>query len=303
MRDKIQAPEFEPLSIALLDSLPEGVWFADQRGVIRFWSKRAQAITGFAATEVLGTPFRETLSYCNERGEAIAPTPLEETLADERERRAHMFLLHKQGHRIALEVQSSVVRSASGEVIGAREILRESENKTASLRRGRALDRYGLWDGKIDSASREYMLNQLETRLDHFREDGIATGTLLIDIDHLGNQHRNLGREAGDHLLGMVSRTTLLCIRSTDMSGRWEDDSILAIMEAPAIGNLQASAERIRALISASRMSWWGQAVRVTVTIGCTMFRTGDTSTLVLERLTNRVDEGTKGYGNCVLVV
>jgi GGDEF domain-containing protein len=100
----------------------------------------------------------------------------------------------------------------------------------------------------------------------------------------------------------MVSRTTLLCIRFTDISGRWEDDSILAIMEASTSGNLQAAAERIRALIAASSIRWWGQAVQVKVTIACAMFRTADNAALVLERLTNTVNAGTEAGGNRVLV-
>ncbi len=39
-------PEFEPLPVALLDSLPEGVWFADRQGIIRFWSKRGRGDYG-----------------------------------------------------------------------------------------------------------------------------------------------------------------------------------------------------------------------------------------------------------------
>jgi PAS domain S-box-containing protein/diguanylate cyclase (GGDEF)-like protein len=294
------SPEFEPLPLALLDSLPEGVWFADREGVIKYWSKRAEAITGFAANEMLGIRYGEVLSYCDEAG--ISLVPMGETLRDERERQAQVFFLHKQGHRIAVEVQTTPVRSPTGEVIGAREIIRESKDKPALTRRGRVLDQYGLWDAKIESASKEYMRNQLEMRIKHFREDGIATGALLIDIDHLGNQDKNLGHEASDHLLAMVSRTTLLCIRFTDISGRWEDDSILAIMEASGVGNLSAAAERMRALIAASSIKWWGQPVRITVTIACTMFQPDDTAELVMERLTKTVEAGTAAGGDRVLV-
>jgi len=304
MRSELEARplEFEPLHLALLDSLPDGVWFADRQGIVRFWSKRAEAITGFAANEVLGAPFRDILSYCGETGAPAASVPLRETLDDQLERRARMFLLHKQGHRIAVEVRTMPVRSATGEVIGAREVLRESKDIPALVRRGRVLNQHGLWDEKIESASQEYMRKQLELRLEHFQEDGITAGTLLIAIDHLGDRDRNLGREAGDQLLRMVSRTTLLCIRFTDISGRWEDHSILAIMEVPAIANLTIAAERIRALISASGIRWWGKAVQITVTIGCTMFQTGDTATSVTDRLTKGVDAGSKAGGHRVLV-
>jgi PAS domain S-box-containing protein len=295
------SPEFEPLHVALLDSMPDGVWFADREGIVRLWSKRAEAITGFSANETLGARFQDLLCYCSESGDPAAATPLREILEEEKERHAHLFLLHKQGHRIAVEVRTMPLRSATGEVIGVREILRESKDIPSMVRRGRVLDQYGLWDQKIESATQEYMSRQLELRLEHFREDGIATGALLIQIDRLGDRNRELGREAREQLLRMVGRTTLLCIRFTDISGRWADDSMLAIMEAPGIGNLQAAAERMRALISESRIRWWGEAVQITVTIACTMFHGGDTATSVMERLTNSVDAGAKAGGHRVL--
>jgi PAS domain S-box-containing protein len=293
--------ELAPLHLELLDSLPDGVWFADRQGIIRFWSKRAEAITGFTAKEVLGSSFGDIVSYCAETGEPVASMPMRETLDDTLERHAHLFLLHKHGHRIAVEVETMPVRSETGELIGAREVLRESKDIAGLVRRGRLLNEYGLWDAKIESASQEYMSTQLELRLEHFRKDGIPTGALLIAIDRLGDRDRHLGREARDQLLRMVNRTTLLCIRFTDIAGHWEDDSVLAIMEAAAVDNLRIAAERIRALIAASRIRWWGEEVQVTVTIGCTLFQAGDTTTLVTGRLTNSVQAGTKAGGHRVL--
>jgi PAS domain S-box-containing protein/diguanylate cyclase (GGDEF)-like protein len=301
MRGEPKLPLEFGLHLELLDSLPDGVWFADRQGIVRFWSKRAEAITGFSANEVLGAPFGEILSYCGETGAPAISVPLRETLDDTLERHAHMFLLHKQGHRVAVELQTTPVRSATGEMIGAREVLRESKDISSLVRRGRVLNQYGLWDAKIESASQEYMSMQLELRLEHFRKDGIPAGALLIAIDQLGDRDRQMGREARDQLLRMVSRTTLLCIRFTDIAGRWGDDSVLALMEAPAIENLRIAAERIRALSAASRIRWWGEEVQVTVTIGCTMFQTGDTADLLTGRLTNSVEAGTKAGGHRVL--
>lgn len=301
MRGEPDPLEFGALHLELLDSLPDGVWFADRQGIVRFWSKRAEAITGFSANEVLGAPFGEILSYCGETGAPATSVPLRETLDDKLERHAHMFLLHKHGHRIAVELQTMPVRSETGEIIGAREVLRESKDIASLVRRGRVLNQYGLWDAQIESASQEYMSMQLELRLEHFRKDGIPAGALLIAIDKLGDRDRQMGREARDQLLRMVSRTTLLCIRFTDIAGRWEDDSVLAIMEASTIDNLRIAAERIRALSAASRIRWWGEEVQVTVTIGCTMFQTGDTAALLTERLTNSVEAGTKAGGHRVL--
>lgn len=100
----------------------------------------------------------------------------------------------------------------------------------------------------------------------------------------------------------MVSRTTVLCIRLTDISGRWEGDSILAILHTSDIGTLAVTAERMRGLIASSGIHWWGKVVETTVTIGCTMFRAGDTAESVAKRLTACIEAGDKPGGNRVLV-
>lgn len=281
--------------------MPDGVWFADRQGIIRFWNKSAEAITGFTGSEVLGAPFRDILSYCGETGVPADIMPLRETLDQKVERHAQMFLRHKQGHRIAVELETMPVRSATGEMIGAREIIRESRDIPALVRRRRMLEQHGLWDSKIESASEEYMRKQLEVRLEHFHADNIATGAILIQIDNMQDRDRKMGHEAADQLLRMVSRTTLLCVRFTDIAGRWGDDSILAILEAASIDNLTISAERIRALISASSIRWWGAVVQITVTIGCSMFQPQDTAGLLMDRLKTSVDAGAQAGGHRVL--
>lgn len=177
--------ELEPLPVAILNSLPEGVWFADLQGIIRFWSKRAEAITGFPVNDVVGKPFDSVLSYCGETGEPVSMAPMRATPGDG-EQHAHLFLLHKMGHRVAVEVQTATVRSAAGVVIGALEILYESKEGAALTTRGRVLDQHGLWDGKSESSSKEYMLEQLKLRLDQFQRNAIPTGALVIHVDHLG---------------------------------------------------------------------------------------------------------------------
>ena len=55
MTDRVELLE------AALDSLPEGIAFAGLDGQVKFWNHAAEAITGYAAAQLLGHSVRELL--------------------------------------------------------------------------------------------------------------------------------------------------------------------------------------------------------------------------------------------------
>ena len=112
---------------AAFDSVPEGVALVDTEGDLVLWNQAAQAITGYAAIDVLGRPLAEGLE----------PLLLEEILdtdagmTPKEGRRKLVRARHKLGHGIPVIARALVLRDGLGERIGAAALFHPAESLDA----------------------------------------------------------------------------------------------------------------------------------------------------------------------------
>jgi diguanylate cyclase (GGDEF)-like protein/PAS domain S-box-containing protein len=291
----------DDLYLALLHSLSEGMCFLDPRGAIRFWNRAAEEISGFTATEALGArKLDDVLSYCDETGHAMTVAPVIETLADRKERTGRLFLRHKDGHRLPVRTRTILVRSVTGVLLGAMDLFQSFGDVTP--RELLASDASVPMEEPSEDATSEFLTAQLNLRVQQVQHQGRSCGVLVIDIDGLGRQDRQFGREAGDRLLSMVEQTTSTCLRSEDVCGRWGDDATLVLLYVPNEEHLRQVADRLLGLVHSSRIQWWGEMLSVTVTIGGTMIHADDSGHTVVRRVEECVARGgANGGGQVVL--
>lgn len=108
------------LPVSIVEQSPDAVIFVDREGLVRVWNRRAEAIFGFAADEVLG------------RGlDAIIPEHLRRAhwagfrKAVDTGNMKHMDRVlttrsrHKDGRKLYVDLSFGLVRDASGAVTGA----------------------------------------------------------------------------------------------------------------------------------------------------------------------------------------
>ena len=108
-----------------LDNLFDGAYVVDTKRVIQYWNKAAEELTGFTADEVVGRSSADNiLNHVDLAGNllCIIGCPLLGTLCDGQKREELVFLHHKQGHRIPIQIRVSPIQDESGKVIGAIEI-------------------------------------------------------------------------------------------------------------------------------------------------------------------------------------
>ena len=94
---------------ALLADISDGVYFTDQYRTIVYWNKKAERITGFSAEEVIGYHCHDNiLNHVDDQGRSLCHSicPLAHTIKDRQPRASHLFLHHKQGHRIPVHVRT-----------------------------------------------------------------------------------------------------------------------------------------------------------------------------------------------------
>jgi diguanylate cyclase len=113
---------------------------------------------------------------------------------------------------------------------------------------------------------------------------------LLLDIDDFKKVNDTYGHQTGDSILAMVAGKCREIIRSNDFVGRYGGEEFVVILPSSSLRNGVKRARQIRKAIASARYKHTlddtdsGITLRITVSIGVSVFREGDTSATVLER-------------------
>ena len=271
----------------LLDNLYDGVYFVDRDRVVSYWNRGAERLSGFAASEVVGHSCRDNLLvHVDNQGNQLCfqGCPLAATIEDGQERQAEVFMHHKAGHRVPVQVRVTPIRNPAGAITGAVEIF--SDNSAADQARLRAeeLEKMAFMDGLTGVANRRFLELTLRSRLEEQRRYGWPVGLLFLDVDHFKSFNDRHGHEVGDQVLKMVATTMTSCSRTFDTVGRWGGEEFIAIIANVDSAQLRTVAERYRQLIEHSGLELAGQLLKVTVSIGAALATGDETSAKLLER-------------------
>ena len=134
----------------ILDTLPDGTYVTDADRRILFWSRSAMRLTGWPAEEVVGRTCSDNLlvhidkdghrlcgqEHCPLHRSIVTGTVSPEPLL--------VFVQHKQGHRIPVEVSVAPIRNAGGQVVGGIEVFRDLTAVMEDLRRARLIQNHTL---------------------------------------------------------------------------------------------------------------------------------------------------------------
>ncbi len=286
----------------LLDSLHDGVYFVDWERRITYWNEGAARITGFTARDVVGNLcFDNLLSHVDGKGRQLCAghCPLSATMEDGHAREAQVFLRHRGGHRVPVQVRVSPLLSREGKVVGAVEIFNDDSASESIKRRAEELEQMAFLDPLTRAANRRYLEIRLQTALRESELHGDPFGVLLIDMDHFKQINDTNGHDAGDSALIGVVRTLTGALRSTDTVGRWGGDEFLAVLGHVERESLEQLAKRCCSLVAETRISRGTGVIPLSISVGGAVFQ-GEES---MEELIARADRmlyasKTQGRGN-----
>jgi diguanylate cyclase (GGDEF)-like protein/PAS domain S-box-containing protein len=247
------------------------VYLVDRERRIVFWNDGAQRISGYLRHDVVGRccPDR-LLDHCDSEGNPLcaAACPLTESMRDGRTRDAQVYLRHRAGHRIAVQVHTVPLKDNHGAIIGAAESFDDQVAFSGRERRDSHLAAHGCLDSVTGLPNRGYSHMHLRESLEACAQFGIAFTVLLIRPDQLNHFAEIHGREATDALLRVVSHSIRNTLRGSDFLGRWADDRFLAVLTECEGEAVQKVGERIRRVVSCSSIQWWGDRLSITVSLG-----------------------------------
>jgi diguanylate cyclase (GGDEF)-like protein/PAS domain S-box-containing protein len=280
----------EELFKTLLDNLRDGVYFVDRDRSIRYWNKSAERISGYDAGEVVGSSCHDNiLVHVDADGNALClgRCPLAAAMEDGQTRNAVVYMKHKEGHRVPVNVTVTAIRDAAGNIIGGLETFNDNTHAMSALQEMESLRAQALLDPLTGVGNRRYTGQVLEVKLLEARQHQNHLAVVFLDIDHFKLINDRYGHPAGDVVLRMVARTLANAMRVNDFLGRWGGEEFVAILPGVHLPALQQTAERLRALVESSSRDISKQRLSVTVSAGATLSKEGDNA----DNLLTRADE------------
>lgn len=273
----------------IIENLYDGVYFVNRDRVITYWNKGAERLTGYTREQVVGKSCRDNLlNHVTAEGVNLCESqcPLVACMNDGNSREADVFFHHAKGHRVPALVRGTPLRDETGSIIGAVEIFsaeREGESLRSELR---MLRHSAHTDPLTGVGNRRFLEGRLRAALAEFaHQPDLTTGLLMMDIDHFKQVNDTYGHEIGDQALKMVSATLRHNLRASDVIGRWGGEEFLVILyHVASPDNLSAIAEKLRRLVSASRLDGVEGGVSVTLSVGATLLHASDTPEMVVQR-------------------
>ncbi len=216
------------------------------------------------------------LSLCGPR------CPLRLTMVDGLARQATVFVHHRDGHLVPVEVRSAVLRLPTGLVVGAVETFRDATDTVERDRRIRQLEDLASRDPLTGVGNRRAMDRLLAASLHERRATGTPFAAVLLDLDRFKLVNDRHGHAVGDRVLTAVATTLQAGARGHVMRYGGEEFFVLA----PARDQAEAlrAAETLRRLVAAVRVPARGGPVTVTASVGVALVGGNDTVHRLLVR-------------------
>jgi len=271
---------------SIFENLYEGVYFVDTQREITFWNKGAERITGFSSSDVVGKHcYDNVLMHTNDAGImlCINGCPLHDSIQRNVVNTAQVYLQHKAGYRVPVSVRTIPVFE-EGIVLGAVEVFQILQEKFESTYNVEELKSLALTDQLTSLPNRRYTEAFLKSKIAEFDSLGIQFGVLFLDIDHFKLLNDQYGHDAGDEVLRTLAKTYEVNFRSSDLLGRWGGEEFLGVCLCENETKLKQIAEKIRLLTEKTVTVVDGAEIRATISVGATLYRTGDSLQQVIKR-------------------
>jgi diguanylate cyclase (GGDEF)-like protein/PAS domain S-box-containing protein len=275
---------------SLLDSLSDGVCIVDRELRITHWNRGAERITGYSAGETIGKLCSDTLlGHVDDRGRqlCILGCPLSAAIGDREPREADVYLAHKDGNRVPVNVRVAPIMGPEGAVVGAVEVFSDISARKRTERRAMELEHLAYCDALTGIANRRFGEMKVLHAIQEVERFGRNYAVLMIDLDQFKAVNDKYGHVAGDALLKSVAQTLHTSIRVGSLVARWGGDEFVLVAGDVHAAQVDRFADRTRNLIAASGVNVDGLRVGVTASVGATMVQAADS----LESVVGRADE------------
>lgn len=287
------------LSSDVLRGLTDGVYIVDRDRRILFWNQAAEQLTGFKAIDVVGSCCKDDiLRHVDCQGQCLCENGclLAEVIKDGIPRDSHIFLNHKNGHRVPVHVRGTPIFDADKKVIACVEVFSDDTQRLSMMDQLAQLENQALLDPLTGLANHRHFDESLSKALNRYqRHNKDPFGLILVNIDHFKKVNDFYGQDVGNKLIALVARTLCGHCRAYDTAARRGGDEFALVIEQIDETTLTAMANRMRNTINRSALEHNECHISVSVSIGLTIAQPEDDAESILKRANERLHTAKEG--------
>lgn len=98
----------------------------------------------------------------------------------------------------------------------------------------------------------------------------------IIDIDHFKAVNDRFGHLAGDKALKVIARAMSRTLRESDFLARYGGEEFVVLLPGTDMSNIERPLNKLRNVVKTIPFRFHDQKVEITISIGTTLFRSGD---------------------------
>jgi len=271
---------------AALEQFSDGIALVGLDGVLVFWNRAAEQITGYASVDLVSRPVPDALEPLLNLAEGDAT-------AGVRGQMAH--LQHKRGYEFAVVARTKVLRDELGGHLGTGITFQHAETMDA-LPHGESAG-----DESIEASQAE-LEQWLEDAYKEVAAADRALSILWITVDQAHMLRKTHGSSACEAMLQKTMRTLVNGLRQGEQIGRWGDDEFLVVLHDCTAGLLADHAQRLAGLARTTDFRWWGDRLSITVSAGAAQAVRAEPLAELLERARAAMHASLRAGGNHITV-
>ena len=180
-------------------------------------------------------------------------------------------------------IKQSTTEQTTPEVKKIAEALFNMSQKVADTQN--VLEHLSSTDQLTALSNRRRLEESLEQKLKESKREESLFSVIMIDIDRFKMINDTYWHEIGDHVLIHTAHLMRELIRESDILGRWGGEEFLLILPHTSLEGALSIAEEIRSKIYHCTFEHYPQ--RLTMSLGVSMYRIGDTPNSILRRADN----------------
>ncbi|NIV37099.1 MAG: diguanylate cyclase [Anaerolineae bacterium] len=163
-----------------------------------------------------------------------------------------------------------------------------------------SLERMRNTDFLTRVCTRRYFFERVSVELMRSKRYQKPLSCLMVDVDHLAQINGTYGTPCGDQVLAHVARLLVESTRTTDIVGRYGGEEFIVALVETKPDQAQAAAEKIRKAVESGALTFGGQQVPVTVSVGVAGAEEAASMTEMVAQAAQALAEAKRAGRNCV---